>query len=186
MSSTKKPNAQNSKGRSGSEEPLQQPLRQHAGDTAAVVAGRKRRLHRHDLVANESIEARKDGIIERTAAARVGSLKEHRPRMVPVKAALDRISGMRGGGGAAPRRRRFCGFARRMLILSRPSAGPPYCGRAPRPRVRPAAAPAPVCELGEPLPLGVPQCEHGRSDSGRASGRRGENGEKADRGLAGF
>ena len=81
MSSTKKPNAQNSKGRSGSEEPLQQPFRQHAGDTAAVVAARKRRLHRHDPVAIESNEARKDAISERTAAARVGSLKEHRPRI---------------------------------------------------------------------------------------------------------
>ena len=54
--------------RSALEQPLEQPPRQHAGDAAAVMAGRERRLHRHDLVAHQIVEALEDALVERAAA----------------------------------------------------------------------------------------------------------------------
>ena len=39
------------------EQPRHQPPRQHAGNASAIVAGRERGLHRHDLIADERVEA---------------------------------------------------------------------------------------------------------------------------------
>ena len=50
------------------EQALHQPPRQYAGDAAPVMAGRKRRFHRHDLVASERVEAGEDTSIQRAAA----------------------------------------------------------------------------------------------------------------------
>ena len=49
-------------------QPLHQAPRQHAGDAAPVMAGRKSRLHRHDLIAHEGIEAIEHSRIEWAAA----------------------------------------------------------------------------------------------------------------------
>ena len=49
-------------------QPLHQPARQDAGDAAAIMAGRERRLHRHDLIAHQRIEAGEHARIERAAA----------------------------------------------------------------------------------------------------------------------
>jgi len=45
-------------------QPHHQASRQHAGDAAAVVAGRERRLHRHDLIPHQRVETLEDPIVE--------------------------------------------------------------------------------------------------------------------------
>ncbi len=63
------------------EQPLHQPSRQDAGHAAAVVARRERRLHGHDLIANERVEAREHAMVEPGAAKLGGAGKPHRPRI---------------------------------------------------------------------------------------------------------
>src|SRR4029453_3885752 len=61
------------------EQPREQSPRQHAGDAPAIMAGRERGLHRHDLVAHQGIEALEHTIIERPAAG-LGGTREHTRR----------------------------------------------------------------------------------------------------------
>ena len=63
------------------EQPREQAPRQHAGNAPAVMAGRERRLHRHDLVAHQRVEALDHALVEPTAAQLGGAGQQHRARI---------------------------------------------------------------------------------------------------------
>src|SRR4029453_15986908 len=56
------------------EQPSEESPRQHAGDAPAIMAGRERGLHRHDLVAHQDIEALEHTLIRPPAAETRGTV----------------------------------------------------------------------------------------------------------------
>src|SRR5580658_942540 len=107
-------------------EPAYQPRGEHAGDAAPVVAGRERRLHRHDLIAHQSVEAGEHAIIERAAAQAIAAGEQHRPRIRP----RDRDAELGQGIALATERHRDARHrildraADADLVIARAQAGP--------------------------------------------------------------
>src|SRR5262249_38059989 len=58
-----------------------QPAGKHPGDAPAVVAGRERRLHRHDLVAHELVKPLEHARVERPAGEGDRAHEQHRLRI---------------------------------------------------------------------------------------------------------
>ena len=137
-------------------QPLHQPPRQHAGDAPAIVAGRERRLHRHDLVAHEVVEALEHALVERAAAQLARAFEQHGPRI----GAGDGNAQVGERVAVAAQRHGHAGdrildrAADADLVVGRAQAGR-RPSRARRRRIRRASAPGSACRRPRPSRRGA-------------------------------
>jgi hypothetical protein len=105
-----------------------------SGDAATVMAGREGRLHRHDLVAGESVEPLEHAVVERAAAEFGGASEPHRMRigaserdaqvdeffsLAPEQPRQRRRPDIRSAGGCGSCRRPSAGRARSSPVRRR-------------------------------------------------------------------